>query len=84
MIYRYALDCEVAEDILELSSKQRSRFIQIFRQLADDPFQTGEQIFKDFAGRDIQKKKFDRWLISFWADHAGKEVRIVGLQRVKS
>ena len=83
MIYRYALDCEVAEDILELSSKQRRRFMQAFRQIAADPSQTGEQTFKDSVGRDIQKKKFDRWPISFCTDHAVKEVRIVGLQRAK-
>jgi hypothetical protein len=83
MTYRYSLDCEVAEDTLELSSRQRTRFIQIFRQLAEDPFQKGEQTFRDSAGREIQKKKFDRWLISFWADHAVKEVRIIGLQRAK-
>jgi hypothetical protein len=65
MIYRYVLDCEVAEDILELSSKLRSRFIQIFRGLAHEPFQKGEQTFRDSVGREIQKKKFDRWLISF-------------------
>ncbi len=84
MTYRYVLDCEVAEDILELSSRQRSRFIQIFRQLAEDPFQAGERAFQDSAGRDIQKKQFDRWWISFWADHAVEKVRIVGIQRLKS
>jgi hypothetical protein len=67
MIYRYVLNSEVAEDILELSSKQRGRFINIFRKLAEDPFQKGDQTFRDSVGREIQKKKFDHWLIAFWA-----------------
>jgi mRNA-degrading endonuclease RelE of RelBE toxin-antitoxin system len=82
-MYRYVLDDSVAESILSLSNRQRERFIQIFRTLADDPFQSGEQTFKDSLGRNIQKKKFDRWLISYWPDHAVKEVRIVGAQQAK-
>lgn len=84
MSYRYAIDCEVAEDILQLSARYREEFVMIFRQLANDPFQTGEQRFNDATGREIQKKQFGRWLVSYWADHPVKEVRIVGIQKLKA
>ncbi|MDE3068596.1 MAG: hypothetical protein KGJ60_13760 [Verrucomicrobiota bacterium] len=83
-MYRYVLDESVAESILTLSARQRKRFIQFFRTLADNPSLPGDQGFKDSLGRDIRKKKLDRWLISYWPDHAVKEMRIVGVQKSKT
>ena len=84
MAYRYALDCGVAEAILTLSARQRQEFIQIFRDLAEHPFQSGEESFRDSQQREIQKKAFGRWIVSYWADHAVSEVRIVGVQKRKA
>jgi hypothetical protein len=83
MDYRYALDAEVAEVILSLSSRQRREFVKVFRALAANPHQRGEQTFCDSHNREIQKRRFGLWLISYWPDHAVKEVRIVGVQRAK-
>jgi hypothetical protein len=83
MGYRYVLDGLIAEDLLTLSRRPREQFIQIFRRLSEDPHQRGETSFRDSSGREIQKKLFGQWLISFWADHAVQEVRIVGIQRVR-
>ena len=83
MPYRYVLACEVAEDILELSARQRSEFVRLFRSLAEKLFDLGERSFKDSSGRDIQKKNCGRWWVSYWADHPVQEVRIVGIQRAK-
>jgi hypothetical protein len=79
--YRYVLDCDVAEALLESSARQRATFVRIFRRLAEAPNQAGEWTFKDSAGRSIQKKRFDRWLVCYWADHAVREIRIVGIQK---
>lgn len=83
MIYHYVVDCDVAETLLRLPIRQREQLIRAFRFLASDPFQLGESSFKDSSSRDIQKKRFGRWIISFWTDHPVKEVRIVGLQAHK-
>jgi len=82
-MYRYALDCDVAESLFALPAKQRERFVKIFRSLANDPFQPGELFFRDSVGREIQKKQFAEWWISYWPDHAEKELRIVGVQKAK-
>lgn len=84
MNYRYVMDCAVAEDVLQLSFRQRNEFVQIFRVLANDPYQEGDLTFKDSDGRYIQKKKFGQWLVSYWPDHPVKEVRIVGIQKARS
>ena len=78
---RYVLDGAVAEAILSLSSRQRESFIRIFRSLAENPFQTGDEAFPDSVGRQVQKKAFGGWWISYWSDHASQEVRIVGVQK---
>jgi hypothetical protein len=80
MDYRYVLDCDVAETLLRLPARQREELIRSFRLLASGPYQQGDTSFKDSMLRDIQKKRFGRWFISFWADHAVKELRIVGVQ----
>jgi len=80
-MYRYTLDCEVAESLFALPARQRERFIKIFRSLANEPYQAGEYIFRDSAGREIQKKQFVEWWVSYWPDHAVKELRIVGVQK---
>lgn len=81
MEYRYVLDCEVAESALNFSSRQRGELIRIFRSLAANPSLRGDCTFHDSSSREIQKKRFGLWIVSYWADHPVNEVRIVGLQR---
>jgi len=81
MDYRYVLDCEVAESILRLSPRHREELVKTFRSLAANPFQPGDTSFRDSSLRDIQKRRFGRWIVSFWPDDPVKEVRIVGVQR---
>jgi hypothetical protein len=80
MEYRYVIDCDVAETLLRLPSRQREELIRAFRHLAADPHQRGDSSFKDSTLRVIQKQRFGRWLISFWPNHPVKELRIVGVQ----
>ncbi len=84
MDYRYVLDVDVAEVLLSLPLRQRRYFITISRRLAEDPSQTGEETFLDDSERVVQKKQFGQWRVSYWADHATKEMRIVGIQRSKA
>jgi len=80
MEYRYVIDCDVAETLVRLPARQREDLIRAFRFLAANPSQRGESSFKDSTLRDIQKKQFGRWVISFWADQPVEELRIVGVQ----
>jgi hypothetical protein len=79
----YVLDGIVLEEFLHQPIRQRERLLTIFRRLAENPNQKGETFFLDSTRRQIQRKLFDQWQISFWSDHAVKEVRIVGIQRVR-
>jgi hypothetical protein len=81
--YGYVVDSDVFEEFLRLPVRQRERLVMIFQSLAGDPFQRGETSFHDSTDREIQKKLFNQWVISFWADDAVKEVRIVGIQKAR-
>jgi hypothetical protein len=81
--YQYVLDGDVLEEFLRRSIRQREKLLTVFRLLADNPFQRGEFCFRDSTSREIQRNRFGDWTISFWSDHAVKEVRIVGIQRIK-
>jgi hypothetical protein len=72
------------EGLLQLSARQRQEFVRIFRSLAENPFQRGDIAFKSSSGREIEKKRFGSWLVSYWPDHPVKELRVVGIQRARS
>ena len=76
----YSIASDVAEIILRLPSRQREELIRVFRFLASDPFHKGDTSFKDAAFREIQKKRFGKWVVAYWNDDPLREVRIVGLQ----
>ncbi len=82
MAYRHVLDYEVSEAILSISRLQREELVVIFRLLANDPFLQGDSSFRDTLGRQIQKRRFGRWCVSYWTDHAVSEVRILGVQQI--
>ena len=81
--YSYNLDCVAVESLLRLPARERDFLISVFRHLAANPYQNGESFFHDPVGRQIQRKLFGNWMVSFWSDHAVKEVRIVGVQKVR-
>ena len=81
--YRYILDCVVVENLLRLPLRERDFSVTVFRRLEGDPYQKGESNFHDPSGREIQRKQFSAWVVLFWSDHAVKEVRIVGVQRLR-
>ncbi len=79
----YALDGVVLEEFLDLTVRDRRQLLKIFHQPAGNPCQKGEMFFLDPSDREIQTKRFDQWQVSFWPDHAFKEVRIVGVRKFK-
>jgi len=80
--YTYATDRAVLETAWQLPKRDRDRLQRAFEQLADNPFHR-----PDFepprSGRVcLQVNRFGGWLVTWWADHAVREVRVVGIQRI--
>jgi hypothetical protein len=51
----------------------------LLESLPADPFQVGDYSEPDTTGRPCQVKIIGKHAVYFWADHAGKEVRVVDL-----
>jgi len=60
-------------------AKQRKLIDLIFR-VAAVPSQVGDYESRDDTGREIQHLRIGDLIISFWADHAVKELRIVEIE----
>ena len=81
--YGFAADEKVLEFFASLRPREREQVLQAFGKLADDPFQLGDFVHRQPGIRDYEVKQFGRWEVSWWADHAVHEVRIVQLARRK-
>ena len=63
---------------------ERLRLFDIFHSLAEAPHQDGESQIKDETGRPNEVKDFGKWRVTFWADGATKELRIVRIEKLPS
>ena len=67
------------------SAKKRERkaLLDYFEQLARSPFTETDWVVTDETGRKNYRAAVGRFLVTFWTDHAVREVRIVKLERVE-
>jgi hypothetical protein len=80
--YDYALGAEAVHAFTAQSARGREKLLQIFGQLARQPFAPGDFREPGLTDRDYEVKLFDDLLVTWWSDHAAKEVRIVRLEWV--
>ena len=67
-------------DLLASAPKERRLLVEIFSRMAETPF--AEPDFKELvAGREVLVRFFGQFAITYWLDHAVKEVRIVNVFR---
>ncbi len=59
----------------------RRRLLGVLGQVADDPFRAGDLQQPDPAGRVHEVILLGEWLVTYWPDHAVREIRIVALER---
>jgi hypothetical protein len=78
----YAVDDAVMAVFTECSKREREDLIKIFRSLAESPYQKGEWRQKTKSGRELQVKRFGKWLVSFWLDDPVLEMRIVDVKKI--
>lgn len=78
----FVVDDTVMGFFIERSKREREDLLKIFRTLADSPYQTGEWRQRTKSGRELQVKRFGKWLVSFWLDDPVLEVRIVDVKKI--
>ncbi len=80
--YAFAVDDSVLELFTGRGKREREELLRIFKSLADSPYQTGDWRQKTKSGRELQVKRFGKWLVTFWLDAPVLEVRIVDLEKI--
>jgi hypothetical protein len=77
------LDEMAAMKLVAVSRPQQRRLVVILDGLKTAPFRLGDFQQRDAAGRLHEVALIDDWLVTYWSDHAAREVRIVGLEQVE-
>jgi hypothetical protein len=80
--YSYALSEQACEFAFRLPRAEQRRLARSFRLLASLPLQTGDYTTTDDAGRVLQNILIDDWVVTYWADHAMKELRVTEVVQV--
>lgn len=80
MGYAFWLSSESSHALLGSERRTRLKMEQALLQLSSMPFTTPDFQEKSPAGRIYDVKCFDNIIVTYWVDHAVKEVRIVRLE----
>lgn len=78
--WRLVLDEGAVEFLLACRAKQRRQLIRFLDELRANPYLTGDFQEYDDTDRELQVKSHREFLITFWADHATREIRIAHIE----
>jgi hypothetical protein len=78
----FVVDDTVMAVFTERSRREREDLLKIFKSLAESPYQPGEWRQKTKLGREVQVKRFGRWLVTFWLDDPVREIRIMDVKKI--
>jgi hypothetical protein len=74
----------VSIEILQLSRpsrRDRDQILFFLESLGQDPFKVGDYQEGDEVGRPVQIKIIGKYALTYWADHAVKEIKVVRVAR---
>lgn len=80
MQYRYVVEDEVLEFIIQLSGRNRERLLSVFQAIADTAPLPAPEDHRDATGRQILCRDLRDWRVWFWYDGPVHEVRIVDVE----
>ena len=80
MPYRYVVD-QVADEALGIMARRDQRRLRVyFWFLAKHPFTRGDDEVTDDDGRLNPVKGHDRFVVTYWADHASRQINISAVE----
>ena len=80
--FTFAVDESVIAIFSASTKRDREQLMRIFYLLANNPMQRGDFVEISSSGRELQVKRFGKWLVTFWPDQPVFELRIVDVQKV--
>ncbi len=75
--YEFAISGEASRVLFGSTDRVRTRAEDIFEFLARHPRTQGDFEERTSSGRIFQVKVFENLIVTYWADHAERELRIV-------
>jgi hypothetical protein len=81
--YKFVLQENAFQFAISRRTAERERLRSFFRTLAADPYREGDFHELDDEGRRTEVVLLGTLLITYWTDHAVKEVRITRIEIVK-
>ncbi len=78
--YNVILHPQAWGTLSSISGARRRQLLAVLEQLATDPFRSGALQQRDQAGRINEVALLGDWLVTFWVDHAAREIRVVVLE----
>jgi hypothetical protein len=79
--YTYVIERSAAQAVFQFSPRER-RFLQaIFDQIAAAPFHAADFEEPGDEGRLLLTRYFGPFSVTYWLDHAAKEIRIATIYR---
>ncbi len=80
--YSYVLAESASDFARRLPISEQRRLALTCRALAADPFRKGDYATRDETGRILQNLLIEDWVLTYWPDHAVKEIRITEVAQV--
>lgn len=81
--WKFVLDQRVFEFFNSTRGSARRKLAQAFVELQEHPMRQGTWRSRDEFGRTLDVELFGKFLIHYWTDIVAKEVRVVGIERVR-
>ncbi|MEY2879996.1 MAG: hypothetical protein RLZZ15_2376 [Verrucomicrobiota bacterium] len=78
--YDFALGAEAIHAFTAQPARRRERLLQVFDELARHPFSSGDYRERGLSGREYHVRLWDDQIVTWWVDHAAREVRVVRLE----
>jgi len=79
--YDYALGAEAVHAFTAFSSSRREQLLQLFESLATHPSELGDYQESGQVGRKYEVRLVDDLLVTWWVDHAAREVRVLRIEQ---
>ena len=79
--YRIFVRMEAAEILRAIRGNQRTSVVAFIDSLSGAPNNPGDYSEHDETGRQLEIKVIGSFAISYWADHAVSEIKVVDVRR---
>lgn len=73
----------VHEDVLSFLLQADGRgesILKFIRRIAEDPYLPGDFKDSDEIGRPLEVKLVGQYAVTYWADHAVKEIKVINIE----